>query len=139
MQYNKTVHIGENVWIGAGTIIVPGVTIGKNSVIGAGSVVVKKDIQADYSINAEGNVIVNGNVEKAFITADGDITVKGACFGKGEGIIKSKNDVLMNFIESTKVEAEGNIIVNEGIMNCEVTAGKKILVVDRKGTIVGGN
>ena len=41
MQYNKTVHIGENVWIGAGTIIVPGVTIGKNSVIGAGSVVVK--------------------------------------------------------------------------------------------------
>ena len=41
MQYNKSVHIGENVWIGAGTIIVPGVTIGKNSVIGAGSVVVK--------------------------------------------------------------------------------------------------
>ncbi len=41
MQYNKAVHIGENVWIGAGTVIVPGVTIGKNSVIGAGSVVVK--------------------------------------------------------------------------------------------------
>ena len=41
MQYNKSVHIGENVWIGAGTVIVPGVTIGKNSVIGAGSVVVK--------------------------------------------------------------------------------------------------
>ncbi|WP_419574678.1 hypothetical protein [Ruminococcus sp.] len=30
MQYNKTVHIGENVWIGAETIIVPGVTIGKD-------------------------------------------------------------------------------------------------------------
>ena len=41
MQYNKPVHIGENVWVGAGTVIVPGVTIGKNSVIGAGSVVVK--------------------------------------------------------------------------------------------------
>ena len=41
MQYNKSVHIGENVWVGAGTVIVPGVTIGKNSVIGAGSVVVK--------------------------------------------------------------------------------------------------
>ena len=40
-QYNKPVHIGENVWGGAGTVIVPGVTIGKNSVIGAGSVVVK--------------------------------------------------------------------------------------------------
>ena len=41
LQYNKDVHIGENAWIGAGTVIVPGVTIGKNTVIGAGSVVTK--------------------------------------------------------------------------------------------------
>ena len=41
LQYNKDVFIGENVWIGSGAIIVPGVHIGKNSVIGAGSVVTK--------------------------------------------------------------------------------------------------
>ena len=35
------VHIGENAWIGAGVVIVPGVTIGRNTVIGAGSVVTK--------------------------------------------------------------------------------------------------
>ena len=40
-QYNRDVYIEENVWIGAGVIIVPGVHIGKNSVIGAGSVVTK--------------------------------------------------------------------------------------------------
>jgi len=40
-QYNKDVYIGENAWIGAGALILPGVRIGKNSVIGAGSVVVK--------------------------------------------------------------------------------------------------
>jgi len=41
LQYNKNVYIGENTWIGAGAVIVPGVHIGKNSVIGAGSVVTK--------------------------------------------------------------------------------------------------
>jgi len=40
-QYNKDVHIGNNVWIGANTVIVPGVTIGDDTVIGAGSVVTK--------------------------------------------------------------------------------------------------
>lgn len=52
LQYNKDVHIGNNVWVGAGAIIVPGITIGDNSVIGAGSIVTK-DIPA--------NVIALGN------------------------------------------------------------------------------
>ena len=41
MQFNMPVRIEENVWIGAGAILLPGVTIGKNSVIGAGSVVTR--------------------------------------------------------------------------------------------------
>ena len=52
LQYNKPVRIGNNCWIGAGALIMPGVTIGDNSVIGAGSVVTK-DIPA--------NVIAVGN------------------------------------------------------------------------------
>ena len=40
-QYNAPVHIGRNCWIGAGVVIVPGVTIGDNVVVGAGSIVTK--------------------------------------------------------------------------------------------------
>lgn len=40
-QYNLSVWIGDNVWIGAGSILLPGVHIGENTVIGAGSVVTK--------------------------------------------------------------------------------------------------
>ena len=52
LQYNIPVHIGKNCWLGAGVLVMPGVTIGDNTVIGAGSVVTK-DIPA--------NVVAVGN------------------------------------------------------------------------------
>ena len=39
VQYNLPVRICKNAWLGAGVIVMPGVTIGENTVIGAGSVV----------------------------------------------------------------------------------------------------
>ncbi len=51
-QYNMPVHIGRNCWIGAGAIIMPGITIGDNVVIGAGSVVTK---------DVPSNVVAVGN------------------------------------------------------------------------------
>ena len=45
-QYNAPIHIGSNCWLGAGVIVLPGVTIGDNTVIGAGSVVTT-DIPSD--------------------------------------------------------------------------------------------
>ena len=45
-QYNAPVHIGRCCWIGAGAIILPGVTIGDNVVVGAGSVVTR-DLPSD--------------------------------------------------------------------------------------------
>ena len=52
LQYNKSVRIGKNCWLGAGVIVMPGVTIGDNCVIGAGSIVTK-DIPS--------NVVAVGN------------------------------------------------------------------------------
>ncbi|WP_338847850.1 sugar O-acetyltransferase [Clostridium perfringens] len=51
-QYNIPIHIGNNVWIGANSVILTGVNIGDNSVIGAGSIVTK-DIPS--------NVVAVGN------------------------------------------------------------------------------
>lgn len=45
LQYNAPVHIGKNCWLGAGVIVLPGVSIGEDTVIGAGSIVTK-DIPA---------------------------------------------------------------------------------------------
>lgn len=51
-EFAKPITIGANVWIGGGSIILPGVTIGDNAVIGAGSLV---------SRNIPENVVAFGN------------------------------------------------------------------------------
>lgn len=51
----KPIHIGKNVWVGAGATILPGVTVGDNAVIGAASVVTR-DVPSD--------TIVAGNPAK---------------------------------------------------------------------------
>ena len=51
----KPVHIGKNVWVGAGATILPGVTVGDNAVVAAGAVVTK---------DVAPNTIVGGNPAK---------------------------------------------------------------------------
>ena len=55
LQYNKPIHLGNNVWLGAGVTVLPGVTIGDNSIVAAGSVVTH---------NVASNVIVAGTPAK---------------------------------------------------------------------------
>jgi maltose O-acetyltransferase len=45
LEFGRPVRIGRNVWIGAGAIILPGVSIGDDALIGAGSVVTR-DVSA---------------------------------------------------------------------------------------------
>ena len=57
----KTIHVKKNVWIGAGAMILPGVTIGENAVV-AGGAIVTKDVEA--------NTVVGGNPAKVIKRLD---------------------------------------------------------------------
>lgn len=67
IEFTKPIIIRDNVWIGGGVTVLPGVTIGQNSVIGAGSVVTK---------DIPDNVVAAGNPCKVIkeITAKDKIT-----------------------------------------------------------------
>jgi maltose O-acetyltransferase len=41
LEFGRPIHIGRNVWIGGGALVLPGVTIGDDAIIGAGSVVTR--------------------------------------------------------------------------------------------------
>ena len=49
LEFGRPIHIGRNVWIGGGAIILPGVTIGDDALIGAGSIVTR-DVPAGRTV-----------------------------------------------------------------------------------------
>lgn len=55
LEYGKPITIGDNVWLGGGVVIAPGVTIGNNVVVAAGAVVTK---------SVPDNYVVGGNPAK---------------------------------------------------------------------------
>lgn len=57
----EPITIGDNVWLGGGTIVLPGVTIGENTVVGAGAVVTR-DLPA--------NVVAVGNPARVIRALD---------------------------------------------------------------------
>jgi len=68
-QPERAVVIGDESWLGYGTVVLPGVTIGKHVVVGANSVVTK-DIP-DYSVA----VGVPARVVRTFVEGSGWVTV----------------------------------------------------------------
>ncbi|AMG67609.2 hypothetical protein AL507_14010 [Providencia stuartii] len=61
LSYRNPIHIGNNVFIGVGAIILPGITIGNNVIVAAGSVVTK---------NIEDNSVYAGNPAKKIKTIE---------------------------------------------------------------------
>ena len=49
LESGRPLHIGRNVWIGGGAILLPGITVGDNAIIGAGAVVTR-DVAAGATV-----------------------------------------------------------------------------------------
>ena len=104
-----------------------------------GSVVFKGSVADGYNVKASGNIEINGSVGKCRIEADGDVTIRQGVFGKDECYIRAGKSLWAKFIQSSHVEVENNIIVNDSIMNSEVTAMKNIVLRGKKAQIIGGH
>ena len=61
IEFGKPITLGDNVWVGGGAIIIPGVTLGNNVVVGAGAVVTK---------SFPDNVVIGGNPAKVIKVLD---------------------------------------------------------------------
>ena len=103
-----------------------------------GSVLVKGSVNDNYSIKAEGNIDIQGTVGKCNLEAKGDIMVKLGIQGNENSFVKAGGDVIAKFIQFSNVEAGNNVVVTEAILNSNIDADNRIILIGKRASASGG-
>ena len=103
-----------------------------------GSVVVKGSVSDNYSVKAEGNIDVHGTVGKCDLEAKGDIMVKLGIQGNENSSVKAGGDVIAKFIQFSNVQAGNNVVVTEAILNSNIDADNRIILIGKRASASGG-
>ncbi len=118
---------------------VQGVNIKSGNITYMGTVVCRGNVEDGFSIKATGNIEIYGSVGNCHIEADGDIVISQGVMGRDEGEIITQKSIWARFLQNVKVSAGEYVVVNDNIMNSEVTAMKRILLKGKRAAIIGGH
>ncbi|MCH5290410.1 MAG: FapA family protein [Treponema sp.] len=118
---------------------VPGVNLKTGNITFMGTVVCRGDVEDGFSIKANGNVEIYGSVGACKIEADGDIVISQGVMGRDECEIYTPKTLWARFIQNSKVQVGEFVVVNDSIVNSNVSAMKKILLKGKKAQIIGGH
>ncbi len=103
-----------------------------------GDVIIDGDVRNGFSVRSGGSIIIKGVVEGAYIEADGDISIgKGINGSGGEKVIAGGN-LKSGYIESARLQVEGNI-TTDYIIESDIKCGGDITLIGRNELIIGGS
>jgi uncharacterized protein (DUF342 family) len=103
-----------------------------------GSVLIQGNVDSGFSVKAAGDITVEQSVDDAQLEAAGNIDVKMGISGKGTATIKAGGSIRAKFILHSKVEAKGEIVVEDSIINSRVFSNQRVLVLGQHGKILAG-
>lgn len=103
-----------------------------------GNVIIHGNVASGFRVYASGDVEIKGFVEAAEVIAGGSIQVKDGITAGAKGLVKAGQNIYARFIENSTVEAGGDVLVRDSIMQSLVRSGGSVKVTDRRAIIVGG-
>jgi len=128
-------------------LVVDRVDFGSGNINFEGSVHVKGDVQPGMMVNATGDIRIDGTVERASLTAGGEIEVQGGVFGqtdrddKFHASIRCEGSFNAQFAQNAVIHAGNGIFIQEVAMQSELVARHQILIGAKrsvKGHMTGG-
>jgi len=103
-----------------------------------GSLIINGWVREGFSVKARGDIFIGEGMENAFIRCGANFKVNRGILGKGNSFVMVKGDVISDFIESARVNADGNVFVKNTIVRSLITSKGGVDATSGKGRIVGG-
>lgn len=119
LEYGKPITIGDNVWLGGGVVITPGVTLGDNVVVAAGSVVTK---------SFPDNCVIGGNPAKIIKEIELD--------GNKQSPLMSQRDKIDTLDKKIVALLEERMEVVEAIVAIKKMSATQILDTNREQEVL---
>ena len=102
-----------------------------------GDVRIGRDVLPDFIVEAHGSISLWGSAIACKLKAPGGIEVRAGIVGKNKGIVHSGADISATFVENATLEAEGDILVKNGIIGSTVRSNGYLNVDMKRSRIVG--
>ena len=101
-----------------------------------GYVEIRGDVLDGFNVHGAKGIDITGVVGACQIDSDGDINIRGGIAGKNTAIIRCGGNLTARFIDDATVEAKGDVVVKNEIINSVVKTAGTILM--ESGTLAGG-
>jgi uncharacterized protein (DUF342 family) len=104
-----------------------------------GAVLLDGRRSSGFRVDATGSIYINGSVEAAEVYSEkGDIVIASGILGKGRAKIITSGNLICRFLQDAQVGAKKDVIIEHYAINCSISAGGKVLLVQNEGLIRGG-
>ncbi len=101
------------------------------------TIIIKGGVAYDYKVESGADIEVFELVEGARLQAKGNVSLRGGVTGENKALITAGKNINVSFAQHCHMEAMGSIIVDGSLIDCDLSAGDKV-VVSGVSALVGG-
>ncbi|ABR30521.1 hypothetical protein SU69_03395 [Thermosipho melanesiensis] len=97
-------------------------------------------VRNGFKISSKKDIIIEGGVEKdVVLNAQGSIVIKGGVFGGPKSEIFCKKNLYSKFLQDLKAVVEGDIYVNDYVINCNIQSNGSLFLSTNNGKLINTN
>jgi len=97
-------------------------------------------VRSGFKLKSTEDILISGGVEeKTIIESAQNISIKLGILGNDTSKVSCKGNLTAKFIQGAVIEVEGNVYVNEYIMNSDVTCKGSVYINGKRGELINSN